>query len=325
MASIGEVKVPVKFEFEKPGVEVKTVRHLYLDDFGPAKNVLDVTQLPGGEFHPKIPGWAFLDTTSVAIYTRLHNGDDLMKLLTVTNAVREAGIKNVSIFIPYIPGGRQDRVHQLEAFTLRMYADLINSQGYDNVFTIDPHSDVTTALVRNCKPYPMTTIMKEVLQGYDTILVPDAGAAKKVHDYYLKGIDWEGNVIQCLKKRDIKTGILYGFKVLIEDTWKGRLGNTIILDDICDGGGTFLGLAAEVLGRYQHFGLDKLGLYVTHGIFSKGFSKLFESFDEIWTTTSWNSKDQYKEKFAIAGVYKNGKSKGTMFSKDLQRFNVVGI
>jgi hypothetical protein len=53
----------------------------------------------------------------------------------------------------------------------------------------------------------------------------------------------------------------------------------VIVDDICDGGGTFLGLAAR-LGE-QDAGL--LTLCVTHGLFTKGVMPLLDVFDRIYT------------------------------------------
>jgi len=57
----------------------------------------------------------------------------------------------------------------------------------------------------------------------------------------------------------------------------------IIVDDICDGGGTFIGLAEELRRRNA----ASLYLYVTHGIFSKDADvKLLDHFAKVYTTNS---------------------------------------
>ena len=56
----------------------------------------------------------------------------------------------------------------------------------------------------------------------------------------------------------------------------------IIVDDICDGGRTFIELGKIIRKDY-----DRLILCVTHGIFSKGVEPL-DVFDEIYSTNSWN-------------------------------------
>ena len=272
------------------------MRTIYLHDFN--QGVVTIPVLPGGEFHPQHYLVQPSDDT-VSIVTRLKNGDDVLRLLTVTNAIKNTTQANIELIIPYIPGGRQDRIsNKGEAFTLKVYADLINSQNYTKVSVYDPHSDVTPALINNCVVKSLYHIMRPLLSGYDTIFVPDAGAAKKIYNYYLKNIGWKGNIIQCLKKRDTATGYLSGFEVVLLPNDDIRLGKCIILDDICDGGGTFVGLAEEIQ-RYQTFGLDSLDLYVTHGIFSKGFTQLFNWFDKIYTTTSWDSVKNYQRQFVI--------------------------
>ena len=58
----------------------------------------------------------------------------------------------------------------------------------------------------------------------------------------------------------------------------------LVVDDICDGGGTFL-LLAEALRKA---GIDNnLELYVSHGIFSKGTDIIYKSFYPIYTTNSF--------------------------------------
>ena len=95
-------------------------------------------------------------------------------------------------------------------------------------------------------------------------------------------------VLRCSKKRDPETGKLLGFNVPAKKFFKTK--NVLIIDDICDGGGTFLGIA-DKLKAYK---LD-LHLYVTHGIFSQGFEKLKKSFKSIFTTDSF--KKQPKRPF----------------------------
>jgi ribose-phosphate pyrophosphokinase len=57
----------------------------------------------------------------------------------------------------------------------------------------------------------------------------------------------------------------------------------VIVDDICDGGRTFIELAKVIIAQNQE---AKIYLVVTHGIFSAGFSELTNYFDGIYTTNS---------------------------------------
>ena len=62
----------------------------------------------------------------------------------------------------------------------------------------------------------------------------------------------------------------------------------LIVDDLCDAGGTFIG-SAQVL---RDAGARSVSLYVTHGVFSKGVENLLNNgIDAIYTTTSFASSE----------------------------------
>lgn len=162
---------------------------------------------------------------------------------------------NDCLYIPYIPNARQDRVRENEdVFTLKYFAEIINSLKFKNVFVLDPHSSVSEALIDNIKVVSPTPWIEKALNiiGTDNLLMfyPDEGAMKRysglISNPYAFGI----------KKRDWKTGKIQGLDV-IGDV-KGC--NILIVDDICSKGGTFYH-AAEKL---KELGAEKIYLYVTH-------------------------------------------------------------
>jgi ribose-phosphate pyrophosphokinase len=67
------------------------------------------------------------------------------------------------------------------------------------------------------------------------------------------------------------------------------------VDDICDGGYTFIELAKALEARLEpYFGADfKLDLWVSHGLFTKGYQDLSWHYDTIETTNSWNFNGLY--------------------------------
>jgi ribose-phosphate pyrophosphokinase len=67
-------------------------------------------------------------------------------------------------------------------------------------------------------------------------------------------------------------------KVLEADKCEGK--NCVIIDDLCDGGGTFLAIASQIKPAH-------ITLIVTHGIFSKGFDVFKGTFDEIIVSDSY--------------------------------------
>ena len=82
-------------------------------------------------------------------------------------------------------------------------------------------------------------------------------------------------IIRADKIRDTMTGALSGFEVYADDL-TGK--DVVILDDLCDGGGTFIGLAKKLREK----GAAKITLYVTHGMFTKGVKDLLIYIEEVW-------------------------------------------
>jgi ribose-phosphate pyrophosphokinase len=226
-------------------------------------------------------------TKSALITARLHNSEQVLKLGLLVDAIKRLHwFDNIHLFCPYFPGARQDREMVIgEPLSVKFYADYINGLGFSGVHLLDPHSDVTPALVNNCAVYDNHLFVEEIMNMVDVecLVSPDAGASKKVQGlakFLGKGLP----IIKCEKDRDVRTGKILGFDVYAEDL-KGM--NCLIVDDICDGGGTFLGLADELRKR----GSGKIYLAVTHGIFSKGLTKLNKAFDGIFTTDSFPNVD----------------------------------
>lgn len=137
--------------------------------------------------------------------------------------------------------------------------------------------------MNNCKVIDNHTFIEQIIQQLsdDLLLIsPDGGALKKIYKVaaYLQNYE----VIECSKSRNVKTGQLTGFKVYADDL-QGK--DCLIVDDICDGGGTFLGLAKELKAKNA----GNLYLAVSHGIFSKGFDELEKYFTKIFTTDSFKT------------------------------------
>jgi len=247
----------------------------------------------GGEPHVKL-GHIF-DEHDVVITSRVKSFNDIGNIAVVNDALqRKGGYEKKELVIPYFPGARQDRVaNEGEALTVKVYADMINVMGFDKVTIFDPHSDVTPALLNNCNVVNNHALVKQAIHktrsGRCTIISPDAGANKKANSllhniftYFTPNTNGTEDIVYCDKNRDIQTGELSGFKVYSEDL-KGAA--CIIVDDICDGGGTFIGLAEELKAKNA----GDLYLVVSHGIFSKGFVELSQHFKAIYTTDSWCS------------------------------------
>jgi ribose-phosphate pyrophosphokinase len=240
-------------------------------------------QFSGGEWHIKLNTRInYSKVDKVIITNRFINMNDLMKVAVAKDALERMGIESFDLVMPYIPYARQDRVNEPgESFTLKVFTDMLNSLKFDKVIVLDPHSDVAPALINNCVQRDNHQYVRMAYHSIPEnahLIIPDAGAVKKGHKL-ASDISFLSTV-QCDKIRDTKTGSLSGFQVYTPSLY-GRA--CLIVDDICDGGGTFMGLAYEL----KKHGAGPIYLFVTHGIFSKGLEVLKEYFENIYCTNSF--------------------------------------
>lgn len=218
---------------------------------------------------------------SVTIETAIRSGSDLLLTVLASDTLRQHGYSEVNLDIRYLLGARMDRAISVsEPFTLQSIARIINSCGFSQVRVLDAHSEVATRLIRNSVNLLPYAALDQVLATLrrPVIVVPDKGAVGRTAAL-TPGYD----KVFCEKTRDMSTGKLTGFA--IKDPFyimNEQLSDFLIVDDICDGGGTFSGIAAKI----REIGPRKVSLFVTHGIFSTGPDGV-EGIDHIYTTDSY--------------------------------------
>ncbi|RQO73988.1 phosphoribosylpyrophosphate synthetase [Pedobacter sp. KBW06] len=231
----------------------------------------------GGEVHIKLQDHA----EEVLVSARLNDSNEVMKLLLAVDALRRNGSKNISVFIPYLPYARQDRVMVGgEPLSIRVMCNLINSCNFGKVYVFDVHSEVSLALLDNCELISNYSLAKQVLSNHtDYLLVsPDAGALKKIYKL-AEALAYQNDIVLCNKVRDVSNGKIKQITV-DQDDLGGK--DCFIIDDICDGGATFVGVAKELKKRNA----GKVSLIVSHGIMSHGETELVDWIDHIYTTDS---------------------------------------
>jgi len=255
----------------------------------PTTPTFSTMRFPAGEAHVKVehddaaPG----DLTEIATL-RGTDGNDLLMLGMWADAVKQRGSKAVAL-IPYLPGARADRGIP---FGAKVYADVVNGFHLDQVIAFDPHSPVIVELVDNLTVVTSEQVVRDQVvhhgerkgerkgaQQYQGIIAPDKGAvARATAVAEASGLP----VYRAEKHRNPDTGKLDSFSCEpLPDT-----GRFLVVDDICDGGGTFMGLAGCT-------GLPKerLGLWVSHGVFSGRAAQLADHFGEIVTTDSYPAQN----------------------------------
>lgn len=190
-------------------------------------------------------------------------------------------IKSISLVLPYCPNSRMDRTrHDYEVFSLKSFANFINMLEFDYVSILDPHSNVTPALINNCKiisPEPYIRKAIEAINDPNLLLFyPDEGAMKRYSDMIKTPYGFG------IKRRCWETGKITGFDVVCDSEIKGK--NVLIVDDICCRGGTFFH-SAKALKNMGAKTVSAFCSHCEHSVFD-GDLLTTDFVDHIYTTDS---------------------------------------
>lgn len=251
---------------------------------------------PGGEIHVEIPELKINKSLPIVVETKLKSADDIIELMLVSNALLYSSDFNGNELILkclYIPYARQDRVcHKGESFSLQVFVDLLNTLPFNKIICADVHSEIFFDLYRG--------VVKHITVGdiiwsrkyptllYHVIVSPDKGAIKRAE------LAAGGDDIVCFSKIRNDDGSISSNIVSNSDMIEGN--DILIVDDICDGGGTFI----ELCKQLKKFNPKSISLYVTHGIFSKELDVLFDAgIKTIYTTNSFCELEPIKDRLVI--------------------------
>lgn len=201
------------------------------------------------------------------------------------------------LYMPYVPNARMDRTKcDDEVFTLKYFCDFINSLNFDNVFVLDVHSNVSTALLNNCanenpKEYVERAINKINSDDNLVLFFPDEGSMKRYSDLF--------ELPYCfgMKKRDWKTGKILGLDI-IDNGIDLKDKTILIIDDISSRGGTFYYSSLALKEK----GVRNIYLYISHceNTILEGEVLTSGLIEKVFTTNSIFTKEH--EKIEVFGL-----------------------
>jgi len=247
-------------------------------------------KFPAGEINIRILDSVFKQ--DVTIRSIIKCSDDLMETILAADAVKRAGASSVSLSLPYLPYSRQDRVcNPGEALSLKVFADIINSIEFENIFTFDVHNEpAALCAINNLINIDAKEFVKQALHMHGVkngdeiyIIAPDNGAYKRTFEIatYLTGKGLKPQLITCNKSRNTRTR-----EVINIDCNYESLDSNIpcfIVDDIIDSGGTMADVAELLIEK----GAGEINAIGSHGVFSKPIIPTFDKFNKIYTSNSY--------------------------------------
>lgn len=193
----------------------------------------------------------------------------------------------IHLYCPYFLGARSDRNFEAgdNHYLRDIICPIINDLNLASITLLDPHSYVLPGILNNCTVDTFKQhlfynwVKKQIDSGEEIIAIaPDAGAVKRAELF------GAAQTLYCAKTRVGET-----VSVIVPPVPNNA--TLVIVDDICDGGRTFIEIANNI--SKSHTG--KVFLVVTHGIFSKGTAILYKHFNEIYSTDSFNTNTEIKQ------------------------------
>ena len=220
---------------------------------------------------------------AVTVVCRMRSALDVLTLMCVSDALLRARVEDPKLVVPYLMGARYDReIKPGDSVDLIVIADLLNLTNFNDIVLFDAHnSEKSQDLISGARNVDNKILVDKYDAPNSVLICPDKGAKAKVDSY----LEWNKNltyVVYCEKSRDLETGKI-ALKVSEPDACLGN--DCVIIDDLCDGGGTFLAIADQIKPK-------SLTLIVSHGIFSKGLNVFPGKFNHIIVSDSYSTPDR---------------------------------
>lgn len=195
--------------------------------------------------------------------TSMPANNNLMELMVMTDAIRRASARRITLVVPYFGYSRQDRRPRSArvAITAKVVANMLTGVGADRVLTVDLHADQIQGFF-DCpvdNVYASPVLLGDIWKHkYEDLVVvsPDIGGVVRARAL-AKLLDVE---LAIIDKRRPSANVAKVMNI-IGDV-KGRA--CILIDDMVDTAGT-LCAAAEAL---KEKGAKRVVAYCTHPVLS---------------------------------------------------------
>jgi ribose-phosphate pyrophosphokinase len=223
--------------------------------------------------------------------------DNLMQLLIMMDALRRASARRITAVIPYFGYARQDRkTDGRTPISAKLVANLISTAGADRVLTVDLHAGQIQGFfdIPTDNLFGSPVMIDDIKERYgkDKIVVvsPDVGGVVRARSLAKRLDDADLAIVDKRRPEAGKSEVMN----IIGDVAGKRC---IMLDDMCDSGGTLANAAAAL----KDAGAKSVAAYVSHGVLSgKAVERIEKSvLDELVMTDTIAPSDAAQKSKSI--------------------------
>ena len=237
---------------------------------------------------------------SIKIITRLTTMDDLFILLQAKDIFDRHLIFVSHLKISYLISSRMDRVMDFnQACDLKIILEILKRNFVGTTIEIFELHNIKSDINLTKSDFIESLFMDELKSIYNlsdtskVYIFPDKGASERYAWIKLK------NTTICASKERIDGKI----KISLPEFDINDDQELIVMDDLCDGGGTFFAIYAALPKKYQ----DRVHLIVSHVIQYDAIVNLAKLYKSVTITNSFKNWDKYKfpENVTVLQLYTN--------------------
>lgn len=224
--------------------------------------------------------------------------DALMELLIITDALRRASARRITVVVPHYGYARQERkARGREPITAKLVANLITTAGARRLLTCDLHADAIQGFfdvpVDHLSAIPLLADYFKT-KGFDDLIVvsPDTGGVNRAR----RMAERLGVGLAIIDKRRPEPGVAEIMNLIGKVEGK----RVIMMDDMIDSGGTICEGAQALVDR----GAKEVYAAAIHPVFSgKAYERLANSpFKEVVVTDTIPTDKSKLDKLTVLSV-----------------------
>lgn len=233
--------------------------------------------------------------------------DYIMECLIIIDACKRSMAKSITLICPCFPYARQDKKDESRApISAKLLANILEKAGINRLVVMDLHASQIQGFfdipVDNIYSFPLIdsyfkeTYFKDLtleqIQKKYVLVSPDAGAIKRTLKFAKM---MKLKAVFMHKERNYQISNTVDNMFIVGDPKDIEGKTAIILDDMCDTGGTLIKCA----NLLKESGAESVICGVTHGILSGPAIERLQKSDSITKMIVTNSLCQNKNKMSV--------------------------